>query len=281
MQDSRRRPFRPLDAALYLVGVAGLAMAITLVFLGMRSVMGVGGSCAEGGPYVIGRPCPDGVTPAMLLGSFGGLGAAGLAAWKGSSLGGGFGRVVGLAWPALFGSLGWNFLEFGLRPSPESTGPDIGWLICGVAFEAMALPVLVGMVILLRDLLRGATRELAGPLRTDAVDPVKRARAMADLDHVLRAGLAARTTPPAPAADARTALPNLATLIAEASSGALAPPRPVTAAPPTGQPDDSPADEAVDLVGALERLAALHRSGALTEEEFAQAKARIIEGPDR
>ena len=38
------------DVILYLLGIAGVAAGITLLFLGMRAVMDVGGMCAEGGP---------------------------------------------------------------------------------------------------------------------------------------------------------------------------------------------------------------------------------------
>ena len=59
------------DVAKASVGVGGLALCITLVFLGMRAVMDVGGACADGGPYVSAQSCPDGSTPALLLGIFG------------------------------------------------------------------------------------------------------------------------------------------------------------------------------------------------------------------
>jgi hypothetical protein len=38
--------------------VTGLSACITLVFLGMRAVMDIGGACADGGPYVSANPCP-------------------------------------------------------------------------------------------------------------------------------------------------------------------------------------------------------------------------------
>ena len=42
-------------------------------------------------------------------------------------------------WGLLFGSLGWNFLEYG-----AFAGELVwGWIICGVVFELMALPVLL------------------------------------------------------------------------------------------------------------------------------------------
>ena len=49
-------PARP--AAYLVVGVAGLALCLTLVFLGMRAVMDIGGACADGGPYVSRQSCP-------------------------------------------------------------------------------------------------------------------------------------------------------------------------------------------------------------------------------
>ena len=37
-----------------------LAITLTWTFFSMRAVMNVGGSCADGGPYVSAQPCPDG-----------------------------------------------------------------------------------------------------------------------------------------------------------------------------------------------------------------------------
>ena len=42
--------FDLFDVLFYAVGVTGLAMSLTLVFLSMRAVMDVGGFCADGGP---------------------------------------------------------------------------------------------------------------------------------------------------------------------------------------------------------------------------------------
>ncbi len=47
------------DVLLLLVAVAGLTACITLLDLGMRAVMDLGGACADGGPYVSAQPCPD------------------------------------------------------------------------------------------------------------------------------------------------------------------------------------------------------------------------------
>ena len=93
----------------------------------MRAVMNVGGSCADGGPYVSAQPCPDGAVliaiaiPVMLITAMIGSAAA---------LSVGAPNLLVPMWGVLFGSLGWNFLEFAFK------GDDIvwGWLVCGVVF---------------------------------------------------------------------------------------------------------------------------------------------------
>jgi hypothetical protein len=51
---------------------------------------------------------------------------------------GGWAGLLALAWPALFLSLGWNFLEFGLRPPGGDPGQVIwSWLFCAVVFFLM------------------------------------------------------------------------------------------------------------------------------------------------
>ena len=138
--------YGPIDVALYLVGVAGLAASLTILFLCMRAVMDVGGFCAEGGPYEIQTHCPEGTAILMPLSIFAGLGAAALMGWKGAQLGSPFGGLVALAWPALFISLGWNFLEYALWPPPPDTGIVWGWLIPGVIFEVMGIVPLLGLL---------------------------------------------------------------------------------------------------------------------------------------
>jgi hypothetical protein len=135
-----------VDLALYLLGIAGLAACLTLIFLSMRAVMDVGGFCAEGGPYEIQTHCPEGTVLLLPLSIFGGLGSAALVGWKGSQIGGPFGALVALAWPALFISLGWNFLEYGLWPPGDDGGIVWGWLIPGVIFEVMGILPLLGLL---------------------------------------------------------------------------------------------------------------------------------------
>jgi hypothetical protein len=113
-----------------------VALGITWIYLGMRSVMDVGGACADGGPYVSAQPCPDGTwmlavsVPMLVISAMLGSGIA---------MGAGAPNLLVPMWGLLFGSLGWNFLEYG-----AFSGDLVwGWIICGVVFELMALPVVL------------------------------------------------------------------------------------------------------------------------------------------
>ena len=125
------------------LSLAGLSCALTLLFLGMRSVMEIGGACASGGAYEVAVECPEGVPVLMLAGIWGGIVCAGLTAWYVAKLGGHYVGLVAWAWVALFLSLGWNFLEYGLDPPGEDTEVAIGWLVCAAIFGLMGgLPAL-------------------------------------------------------------------------------------------------------------------------------------------
>ena len=156
---------------LYLVGIAGLAFSITLMFIEMRAVLDVGGSCADGGPYVSAQPCPDG-TWLMFLAIFGGFGWGALAFWAGASIGGRYASVPFLAWPALFCTLGFNFLQYGVAP-PGGGGIELGFLIPGILFELMGgIPLVLGLkygsgAVVGTDRARDA--QLAAGLRASAI----------------------------------------------------------------------------------------------------------------
>ena len=126
-----------LDYAVYAIGVAGLSWAITSVWLGMRAVMALGGTCASGGPYEIGVECPDSVSVIMFLAFPIGFVSAGLIVWRGIDMGGPWAGLVGLAWPAIFLSLGFNFLQFAFAPPDGGHQVVWGWLIPGVLFVLM------------------------------------------------------------------------------------------------------------------------------------------------
>ena len=121
--------------ALYLLGVAGIAFGITLLFLGMRAVMDIGGFCAEGGPYVIAQSCPDAAPPSLILGMLGLFLFGAIATVGGIKVGGVWAATPLIGWSALFGLLGWNFMEYGVFAVPGG-GIELGWAICGVVFWA-------------------------------------------------------------------------------------------------------------------------------------------------
>ena len=56
--------------------------------------------------------------------------------------------LAGLAWPALFCSLGWNFLSYAF--DPPGGGFEVGALICGIVFWVMGAGPLIGTVYALR-----------------------------------------------------------------------------------------------------------------------------------
>lgn len=150
---------------LTFMGALGVAAALTGLFYGMRSVMEIGGSCASGNtPFEIARPCPDGVGGVMVGSIFGGLIFLGIYAL--STIGP---NLTLLAWPALFLSLGWNFLEYGVNPPTDDGGVVVGWLICGVVFVAMGGIPLVGGLLTMRAT-RRATRAARDAVAQPAVE---------------------------------------------------------------------------------------------------------------
>lgn len=129
-------PVRPLTWALVAVSAFGVSACMTILFMGMRGVMDLGGWVAVGGPYEIAHPAPDWVwvvPVSIICGVACGIVNA-FASWRA----GGF-TLLPFIWSALFFSLGWNFLEYGFRP-PEGDGPVWGWVVCGVVFWLMAIP---------------------------------------------------------------------------------------------------------------------------------------------
>jgi Short C-terminal domain len=222
----------------YLAGVTLGTACLTLVFLGMRSVMEIGGACAEGGPYVAVQPCPDGAALALIGGVFGLFGAAGLMIWFGSRLGSGYVFLVFLGWPALFISLGFNFLQFGLDPPGDQSAVEWGFIVPGVLFWIMGIGPLVFGILGWRAARSGRA--------TSASVTVNRLRESVTLP------------------DRVEFAPN--------SFGAARP-----AARPTPAPEPRAADDVDEvLVDELERLSRLHVAGSLSDDEFAAAKARIL-----
>ena len=143
MQESAR--IAPVDGEggcqrglLFHFTIFGVAFAITCVYHGMRGVMRLGGMVASGGPYAIEHPAPSWVwiMPVSIL--FG-MACLFINLFSGRAAGV---NLMPLAWPGLFLSGGWNFLEFAFNP--PGVGLAWGWLVCGVLFVLMGgLPLLL------------------------------------------------------------------------------------------------------------------------------------------
>jgi hypothetical protein len=278
------------------IGIAGTAAGITLVFLGMRAVMDIGGFCAEGGPYEIATHCPDGATPALLLGIFGGMASAAVGSAFGIRIGGIWATVPVLAWAGLFGSLGWNFMDYGVFNAPD--GIELGWAIPGIMFWVMAAVPLLGVGSFL--VAGGASRLLAG----SQADPPPVTRAMPGpslrgpslpgpsrpprtWEPMVRPPEPSRPVAPAPSAPTaqQRALAGIAadfgaavarsmdeTPLAELADGA--PP----GARPAGEPGPEPSftEGTQALLDRLERLADMRDRGLLDPDEYETAKAAIM-----
>jgi hypothetical protein len=119
-----------------LIGLGALACGLTLLYLGSKLVMGLGGNCGTGEPYPV-RPCPGGVAWIIPVSIFGGM--AGLGVYLASLLPVGP-RLAPLAWPALFLSLGWAFLDSALN---TRRGVDWGFVVCAAVFGLMGATPLV------------------------------------------------------------------------------------------------------------------------------------------
>jgi hypothetical protein len=97
------------------LSLAGVTCGLTLGYPSMRAVMDVGGFCAEGGPFVVSST----VRRAR-------RGSWSAASWEDSSSRSSASALLlrrdperrdASLWPALFLSLGWNFLEFAFDPA--------------------------------------------------------------------------------------------------------------------------------------------------------------------
>jgi hypothetical protein len=227
-----------------LIGIAGVAMCLTLLYKSMRSVLAIGGSCASGNtPYVPAHQCPKGTAGTMTLAIFGGLIFLAL-----------FGICVNsrgklftlLAWPALFLSLGWNFLDYGLNPNSGS-GVSAGFLVSAVVFILMGGIPLVWWVPNVWRAMTGKDEEVSA---TPGVPSYG----------ALRFGGASPSSS-APSWDT--------TFGASASS----PPTTTVTTPTTSTATTSGGG---DVANELERLASLHRRGDLTDSEYEAAKRETL-----
>jgi len=117
---------------LFYSTIFGVAFCISLLYQAMRPIMRLGGMVASGGPYAIEHPAPSWVwiMPAAIMV---GMACFFINLFSGPDMDGV--NLMPLAWPGLFLSLGWNFLEFAFIPT--GVGFAWGWLVCGVMFVLM------------------------------------------------------------------------------------------------------------------------------------------------
>jgi hypothetical protein len=147
-------------------------LCFTLLYQVSAVVLGLGGFCANGGPYVIETECPEAVVIFAPLSIFGGL----LAAAIGLLVARGFGTpLVIWAWPILFVGLGLDFLRASFLPG------GVANIVVGIVFVVMGL---VPLVVVVRV---GAARLLVGT--TNAHErPFRDGRGPTPIFHVGRAG---------------------------------------------------------------------------------------------
>lgn len=135
-----------------------------------------GGFCASGGPYVVAHQCSGGDIRLLMVGIFGGLLSAALYAGGSSALGRPASSAGLIAWSAMFGVLGWNFINQYLHPVAGQSG-SIGFLIPGILFEVMAVGGLIPLIGGIKDDLRRGNRpdnpfaRVSGPPIVRAVVP--------------------------------------------------------------------------------------------------------------
>jgi hypothetical protein len=178
---------RLTGAVLVLIGAAAFTACLWSAATGMRDVMRVdGGFCASGGPYVVAHQCSGGDVRLLMVGILGGLLATAVYAAGTSALGRGAGSGGLVAWCALFGVLGWNFVDQYLHPVAGQSG-SVGFLIPGVLFEVMAIGGLIWLLGGLRDDLRPSDQP-GSPFARVSGPPIVRAAVPAGFTSAPRYG---------------------------------------------------------------------------------------------
>ncbi len=128
---------------LFSFTIFAIAFCISVLYHGMRPIMRLGGMVASGGPYAIAHPAPSWVWVIPLSILFG-MACVFINMFSHDPDGV---NLMPLAWPGLFLSLGWNFLEFAFHP--PGGGLAWGWLISGIVFVAMGgIPLLLAYPVL-------------------------------------------------------------------------------------------------------------------------------------
>jgi hypothetical protein len=230
-----------LRVAVAFVSLAGVVASLVVLNLAMRTLMGIGGACASGGPYVVATPCPKGVAWLSPVAIWAGLGFTASYTLAVRRLPGP--KWTGLIWPALFISLGWQFVSFGVDDDAPNAG-GVGLVITGAVFIVVGVAPLV--YVFASPVLRRWT------MWGDAID------------------LAARrpARPQRPAAST-----GMSRLVGAPPHLGHATPAGEQRAPSRSRKDPSRARRAVDD---LEQLAQLRRSGDLDTDEYERLKAHVL-----
>jgi hypothetical protein len=218
---------------------AGLALSLAVLGLTwlnrvMDSVLSVGGSCGSGGAYEVATPCPGGAWMAP-VGLFAGLVGLGLYLLRRPA---GSPQLLIFAWPALFGSLGVQFL----RAAAAESGAYGFWL-CGIVFLVMAAAPIVLVVV-------GERGAMGRLLVGDGMAEPEGAEDQPQL--------------------------RIARVEADGTTSRFSELGPVDLRGPA--PDDLDGEDGGDLCENLDRLSRLHRQGDLSDAEFAEAKQKVLEG---
>jgi len=257
------------------VGLGLIALAVATTLLGVRELVAIG-TCASSPVFVSVRPCPDSVAPLIVLvGVMPFLGTIGWALYvqradRRAPTGWSEGPDWSLWWwPALFFGLGWQFVEVGRAFfAADQLGVALSmWGVTAIFVLMAAGPLLFALPILRRSLFGGPLPEGGTTLVERVNAGLAQAAATKGTD-----GGAAGGRPVAAAVRVADAVTGG---VGRTMAGAV-----VAAADRHGatQGDATEANPAPvdDLAGALERLAALHAAGHLTDAEFAAAKAQVL-----
>jgi hypothetical protein len=152
---SKDRGGGPIALVAVFIGTFGFAACLTGVYLSMRDLMiNSGGACASGGPYAINpdQVCSAGQTGLLMGGIVGGLIFSGILVWGSDAYSDdGFYGVGLLLWAALFGALGFNFIQLGFNPPANMSSGATGYIVCGVVFWLMALGGLIPGLLAVKD----------------------------------------------------------------------------------------------------------------------------------
>ena len=251
------------------VGVAGLAFALTGVWLGMRSVMDIGGACGSGGPYEIATPCPAGIEVLLALGFPIGFVSAGLMVWRVLRIR----ATATLAWwrsPGPRCSCAWAGTSWSTGSATHSAK---GWSWAGssrVSSSSSWAACRCGWC-------RGPRPWPAVPGVRETTTPIELSQLATAMRRVsARASRqAAATTTVAEAMSAPGPAPDGAQLAAPAARRAALPARGGAGGATGGAATEG------GLVDQLERLARLHDTGAIGELEYLEAKQAVIGAASR